>query len=119
MPIPGYQSLMLPVLVLASDGEIHAANEAIEALASKFEVTAEERNEPLPSGRGLLFYNRVVTTSSYAPAARDWVTKIDKSIVLIDGADLAKHMVDHEIGVQRRAEFRLYRVDDDFFEVAD
>ncbi|MBF8290694.1 MAG: Restriction endonuclease, partial [Chloroflexi bacterium] len=60
-----------------------------------------------------------ITTSSYAPAARDWVTKIDKSIVLIDGADLAKHMVDHEIGVQRRAEFRLYRVDDDFFEVAD
>ncbi|MBF8290995.1 MAG: restriction endonuclease, partial [Chloroflexi bacterium] len=70
MPIPGYQLLMLPVLMIASDGEIHAADEAIEALASEFKVTAEERNEPLPSGRGLLFYNRVHWALTYLRQAR-------------------------------------------------
>jgi restriction system protein len=61
----------------------------------------------------------LITTSTFAPAARDWVAKIDKAIVLIDGPELARHMVDHEIGVQRRGEFHLYRVDDDFFEAVD
>jgi restriction system protein len=58
----------------------------------------------------------MITTSSFAPAARNWAAKIDKTIVLIDGAQLTRLMVDHEIGVQRRSEFRVYRVDDDFFE---
>lgn len=308
MSIPGYQTFMLPLLGLASDGNVHTATDAIEAIATKYAISPEEREQLLPSGRGQLFYNRVhwaltylrhakllesagrakfqitergqdvlrreptfvdrkflmqfeefrafvggaqktttsaddsavatpeppdslspeerlettyrelrheveaelierlrtgsplfferavlsvllgmgyggsrldaarhlgksgdegldgvinedklgldkiyvqakryrdtvdqaqvrefagsldgaharkgvfITTSNYAPGAREWVTKIDKSIVLIDGPDLARHMVDHEIGVQRKAEFRLYRVDDDFFEVTD
>jgi restriction system protein len=60
-----------------------------------------------------------ITTSTFAPTAREWVARIDKTIVLIDGPELARLMVDHEVGVQRKAEYRVYRIDDDFFETTD
>jgi len=61
----------------------------------------------------------MITTSTFSPDARNFVAKIEKQIVLIDGIALVRHMVDNEIGVHRRAEFRLYRVDDDFFDGAE
>jgi restriction system protein len=61
----------------------------------------------------------MITTSVFSPDARSFVAKIEKRIVLIDGAELVRHMVDHEIGVQQKAEFRVYRVDEDFFEGAE
>lgn len=61
----------------------------------------------------------MISTSTFSPDARNFVAKIEKQIVLIDGAALVRHMVDNEIGVQRKAEFRLYRVDDDFFDDAE
>jgi len=61
----------------------------------------------------------LITTSSFSPEARNFVAKIEKRIVLIDGSELVRHMVDHEIGVQQKGTFRLYRVDDDFFEGAE
>ncbi len=61
----------------------------------------------------------LITTSTFSPDARRWVEKIEKHVVLIDGAQLARYMVDYEIGVQRKAEYRLYRLDDDFFEPAE
>ena len=33
MPIPGYQTLMFPLLQLAGDGEVHSSAEAIEYVA--------------------------------------------------------------------------------------
>ena len=59
MPIPDYQTLMLPVLRIASDGEEHRSRDAIEMLAEQFQLTYEERREMLPSGGALLFDNRV------------------------------------------------------------
>lgn len=59
MPIPGFQAFLLPVLALAADGEIHSATEAIDTIATQFGITTAERELPLPSRRGLLFYNRV------------------------------------------------------------
>lgn len=46
MPIPDYQTLMLPLLKLASDGEERKFREAIEALATEFELSGDERAEP-------------------------------------------------------------------------
>ncbi|WP_367186592.1 winged helix-turn-helix domain-containing protein, partial [Thermosynechococcus sp. Uc] len=51
MPIPDFQSIMLPLLEFASDGQEHSLRETIEALADKFNLTEEERSKLLPSGQ--------------------------------------------------------------------
>lgn len=53
MAIPDYQTLMLPLLRLASDGEDHRFRDAVEALADEFSLTPEDRTELLPSGTSL------------------------------------------------------------------
>ncbi len=58
MPIPDYQTIMLPLLRLAHDGDDHSINDAIEILASEFSLTNEEKSRLIPSGSPK-FYNRV------------------------------------------------------------
>jgi restriction system protein len=55
MAIPDYQMLMLPLLRLASDGSEHRFRDAVEQLASEFQITDTERAELLPSGTAPLF----------------------------------------------------------------
>lgn len=69
MPIPDYQTAMLPLLRLAGDGSEHKFRDAVEQLAAHFEVTAEERNEMLPSGTAPLFDNRVGWAKTYLKQA--------------------------------------------------
>lgn len=59
MPIPDYQSIMLPLLTLTSDNNEHSLRETIELLATQFNLTDEEREELLPSGTQAIFDNRV------------------------------------------------------------
>lgn len=65
MPIPDFQSIMLPLLTFAGDGKEHSLREAIEYLAQQFALTPEERAELLPSGRQEVFVNRVGWASTY------------------------------------------------------
>lgn len=69
MAIPDYQALMLPVLKLAQDGQIHRFRDAIEKLADEFSLTDEERRELLPSGAQAVFDNRVGWARSYLQQA--------------------------------------------------
>ena len=69
MPIPDYQTLMLPVLKLAADGEEHKFSHAVDALADQFALSQEERNELLPSGSQAVFNNRVGWARSYLKQA--------------------------------------------------
>lgn len=69
MAIPDYQTLMLPVLQLASDGNEHKFSQAVEMLANKFGLTTEERIELLPSGSQAVFNNRVGWARSYLKQA--------------------------------------------------
>lgn len=71
MAMPDYQTLMLPVLKLSAEGIIPASN-AVERLADEFELTEEERSEPMPSGKGnqTLFNNRVHWAITYLAHAR-------------------------------------------------
>lgn len=58
MPIPDYQSLMLPVLEVAAKGESSvplAANE----IAGRLALTDEEREQMLPSGKQRVLHNRL------------------------------------------------------------
>src|SRR5829696_9029331 len=69
MAIPDYQSVMLPLLRYAADGQEHSVREAIEALADEFHLTDEERKELLPSGGQATFDNRVGWARTYMKKA--------------------------------------------------
>lgn len=56
-----------------------------------------------------------ITTSSFSKEAHDYVDRIDKRIVLIDGNQLASLMYDYDIGVSTTATYAVKRVDADFF----
>lgn len=69
MAIPDYQATMLPLLRFAGDGAEHSLREAIEALASEFKLSDEERRELLPSGQQEIFDNRVGWARTYMKKA--------------------------------------------------
>jgi restriction system protein len=69
MPIPDFQTLMLPLLQLASDGNEHIIREAGEQLATEFNLSEEEKSQLLPSGRQPIFYNRVSWAKVYLQQA--------------------------------------------------
>lgn len=64
MSIPDYQSLMLPVLAAASDGEVRIGD-VVNGVADDIGLTPEERAELLPSGKQTLFSNRVHWAKTY------------------------------------------------------
>jgi restriction system protein len=68
MTIPDYQTVMLPLLRFAADGEEHSLREAIEELADHFNLN-EERKTLLPSGAQATFDNRVGWTCTYMKKA--------------------------------------------------
>ena len=49
MPIPDYQTVMLPLLRYLGDGREHTLNECVEAVGNEFKLTPEERLQFLPS----------------------------------------------------------------------
>ncbi len=69
MPIPDYQTLMLPLLRLTEDGAEHPFREAVECLATEFQLTDDERTELLPSGASHVFGSRVGWARSYLKQA--------------------------------------------------
>lgn len=70
MPIPDYQTLMLPLLRLLENGEEHTHAEVRDALANYYSLTPEERSQLVPSGRQFLFDNRLHWARSYLKNAR-------------------------------------------------
>jgi restriction system protein len=69
MAIPDFQSLMLPMLRLAADSREHSLAEAREVLAREFQLTPEEIEQLLPSGRQAVFANRVAWAKVYLTQA--------------------------------------------------
>jgi len=65
MPIPDYQTLMLPLLKIADDGEVHTKRDAVNELAVQFGLSETERKELLPSGKQEIFDNRVGWARTY------------------------------------------------------
>ena len=65
MPIPDFQSIMLPILQFSRDGKVHNIHDAENQLAEEFELTEEERAKLLPSGQQPIFYNRVGWARTY------------------------------------------------------
>lgn len=66
--VPDYQALMRPVLECSAGGEVRISD-VVEILADKFELSEEERNQLLPSGKQTRFANRVNWAKSYLKQA--------------------------------------------------
>lgn len=58
----------------------------------------------------------MITTSQFTSDAKAFVGKIEKKIVLIDGAMLAQLLIDHGIGVTTVSTYAIRRVDADYFD---
>jgi restriction system protein len=56
-----------------------------------------------------------ITTSSFSSEAKEYVSRIEKKIVLLDGAQLASLMIDFGIGVSSVNTYEVKRVDTDYF----
>lgn len=69
MAIPDFQSIMLPLLKLAGDGEEHRYRDAIATLAKEFNLTPSEREVMLPSGTDRKFDNCVGWALTYLKKA--------------------------------------------------
>src|SRR5438094_2741900 len=69
MPIPDYQTVMLPLLKLAADGKEHHIRDAINALGNQFGLSEQERKELLPSGVDRVFNNRIGWARTYLKKA--------------------------------------------------
>lgn len=57
-----------------------------------------------------------ITTSRFSREAVDYVDRVPQRVVLIDGDELTRLMVEHGVGVQAEQTYVLRRVDEDFFE---
>jgi len=56
-----------------------------------------------------------ISTSEFSQDAKDYVSRIDTKVVLIDGAMLAQFMIDHNVGVSSVATYELKKIDSDYF----
>ena len=57
-----------------------------------------------------------VTTSNFTTSARETAEFLSKRIVLVDGAQLAKLMIRHEVGCRIEETLYIKRIDEEFFE---
>lgn len=57
-----------------------------------------------------------ITTSTYSKEAKQYVEKLNKKIVLIDGQELARYMIEYNVGVSTKQVYEVKRIDTDYFE---
>jgi restriction system protein len=57
-----------------------------------------------------------VTTGRFTPGARQFAESVAMQLVLIDGAELTRLMVEYNIGVSVRETFELKQIDEVSFE---
>ncbi len=60
----------------------------------------------------------LLTTADFSQEARDYVQRIEKKIVLIDGPKLAQLMIDYDVGVTKERTYVVKRIDRDYFDEA-
>ncbi len=69
MAVPTYDKLMLPLLQFAGDGVEHHIQDAVVAIADALQLSEEEFNELLPSGKKRKFSDRVHWANTYLKKA--------------------------------------------------
>jgi len=61
----------------------------------------------------------LITTSTFSRDARDFVDRIERKIVLIDGQQLAQLMIDYNVGVTAARTYTIKKIDSDYFAEAE
>jgi restriction system protein len=56
------------------------------------------------------------TTSQFSQDAREYVSRIEKKIILIDGEQLADLMIDYRVGVGEVATYSVCNLDLNYYE---
>ncbi|MBF0408346.1 MAG: winged helix-turn-helix domain-containing protein [Candidatus Riflebacteria bacterium] len=70
MPVPDYQSLMLPLLRFVAEKNVETStSEAVEGLAKILSMKDEDLNAMLPSGTQFTFFNRISWAAMYMKKA--------------------------------------------------
>ena len=69
MPIPNYQSIMLPLPKLAADDKVHRVRDAVDHLEQYFRLSLEEKRELMPDGRRSRFSYYVAWARTYLKKA--------------------------------------------------
>jgi restriction system protein len=69
MAIPDYQSLMLPLLTVLSDGQEHTVRDARERIARALPLSEEDLRQTVPSGKKLLLADRLSWATTYMKQA--------------------------------------------------
>ena len=58
-----------------------------------------------------------ITTSSFPQSAYDYVRSIDPTIILIDGEQLTRMMIEYNVAVTKSTIYEIKRIDNDYFEL--
>ena len=69
MPIPDYQSLMLPVLRILADHKEHPVAQVRQHIASELKLSDQELAQRLASGATTVYINRIGWAIQYLKAA--------------------------------------------------
>lgn len=56
-----------------------------------------------------------ITTSSFTKQAKEYVGNIDNRVILIDGIELAKLMIEYGLGVSTKKTYYIKQIDTDYF----
>ncbi len=57
-----------------------------------------------------------ITTSQFSGEARDYVGRIEKKIILIDGQQLADLSIEYKVGIAESTTYSIKKLDLDYFE---
>src|SRR4051794_39514712 len=70
MPVPDFQSIMLPLLQFASDGQEHSTEDAVRGVADALGLSEQERTQTYPNGKEkTVFAHRVAWAKTYLKQA--------------------------------------------------
>ena len=56
-----------------------------------------------------------ITTGSFSKDAREFISKIESKIVLVDGKQSTEYMIDNDIGVTTVESYQIKKLDQDYF----
>jgi restriction system protein len=111
MPVPDYETMMLPLLRLLQDRREHRVDELRDSLAAELGLSDEDRRIMQPSGRQPLFNNRMLWARFYLDKAALLETPKRGSYKITQrGLDaLATHPAQIDVAfLKRYAEFRQF-----------
>ena len=58
-----------------------------------------------------------ITTSDFTKEAREYASNLSHTIILINGKDLTKLMIEYNVGVQVSYSYDIKKIDNDYFEM--